>query len=162
MAAPPDIHGIGPDEPRRYWYTSLAELGEKRLRELGAKYDAAYVLTEAPGVQLPETEISPQKPAPRLDLTVLYHNSGYVIYGLAPRRTDFQSVPGISDGLQIRPTMRAYALVERTPSMNSRSVDSGKRQKAYSRHARTFSAARVCVSPIVLAEQSLAIGSHPA
>jgi hypothetical protein len=79
-----DVHGIGPDEPRRYWYTSLAEVGEKRLRELGAEYDAAYVLTEAPGVQLPETEISPAKPAPRLNLKPLYDNGGYMVYELAP------------------------------------------------------------------------------
>jgi hypothetical protein len=78
-----EIHGIGPDEPDRHWHTSLAELGAERLRELGAKYDAAYVLTEAPGVQLPETDIYPSKPTPALELKPLYKNSGYIIYELA-------------------------------------------------------------------------------
>jgi hypothetical protein len=84
-----DIHGIGADEPRRYWHTSLAELPVERLRELGAKYGAAYILTEAPGVRLPEVElpetgISPPKPAPRLNLKELHSNSGYIIYAIAP------------------------------------------------------------------------------
>ena len=76
------IHGIGPDEPKRYWHASLAELGEKRLQELGAEYGAGYVLTEAPGIELPETDLDPKRTVPRLDLKTLYRNDGYIVYQL--------------------------------------------------------------------------------
>ena len=61
----------------------MTELSEARLRELGTQYDAAYLLTEAPGVQLPETDASPAKPARQLNLKVLYRNRGYWVYELA-------------------------------------------------------------------------------
>jgi hypothetical protein len=77
-----DVHGIERDDPRRFWHGSLAELGEPRLRELGKKYRAEYVLTEAPGIELPETEIQPKRTVPRLPLKKLYENEGYVVYQL--------------------------------------------------------------------------------
>jgi len=77
-----DVHGIERDDPRRFWHGSLAELGEPRLRELGKKYRADYVLTEAPGIELPETEIQPKRTVPRLPLKKLYENEGYVVYQL--------------------------------------------------------------------------------
>jgi hypothetical protein len=77
-----DIHGIGPDEPTRRWHATLAELGEARIGALGEKYHADYVLTEAPGVELPETEMQPKRIVPRLGLKALYENDGYIIYQL--------------------------------------------------------------------------------
>jgi hypothetical protein len=55
-----------PEGPR--WYDPLAVVGAKRLRELAAKYDADFIITE-------RTE-------PLLDLEVVYQNSSYVIYRL--------------------------------------------------------------------------------
>ena len=81
-----DIHGIPSEDVRRFWHASLAELGAERLAELGAKYDAAYVLTEAPGVELPETELRPTRPVPRLPLRVVYENQGYIVYELPGRQ----------------------------------------------------------------------------
>jgi len=80
-----DIHGIPSEDVRRFWHASLAELGAERLAELGAKYAAAYVLTEAPDVELPETELRPKRLVPRLNLKPLYENGGYVVYQLRGR-----------------------------------------------------------------------------
>jgi hypothetical protein len=64
-----EIHGTGSDDPRTQWYATLAELGAPRLQELGAKYRAAYAITEA---------------RPRLPLEVVYENEAYIIYRLSP------------------------------------------------------------------------------
>ncbi|MGQ9575713.1 MAG: DUF6798 domain-containing protein [Thermoguttaceae bacterium] len=77
-----DIHGIAQEGPRRYWYGSLAELGDHRLKELGAKYGADYVLTEAPGRTLPETAARPKIIVPRLGLRAVYENQGFIVYQL--------------------------------------------------------------------------------
>jgi hypothetical protein len=50
-------------------YESLTELTPERLRELGTKYAAEYLLTEA---------------EPRLPLERLYANNSYAIYRLTP------------------------------------------------------------------------------
>jgi hypothetical protein len=62
-----DIFATGRPPPE-HWYKSLAELGEKRLRQLGAKYHAQYVITE--------------RVEPLLHLEVIYSNRTYVIYSL--------------------------------------------------------------------------------
>jgi len=78
-----EIHGIERDAPQRYWHGSLAELGAERLKQLGAKYQADYVLTEAPGLELPPTPARPEKiAAPKLPLEILYQNEGYAVYRL--------------------------------------------------------------------------------
>lgn len=78
-----EIHGIERGTPQRYWHGSLSELGAEPLRQLGAKYGADYVLTEAPGLELPPTAARPEKiAAPKLPLTILYQNAGYVVYRL--------------------------------------------------------------------------------
>jgi hypothetical protein len=61
------IYATGfPDGPR--WYDPLAEVGAKRLRELGAKYNADFVITE--------------RTDPLVGLDVVYENGTYVIYRL--------------------------------------------------------------------------------
>jgi hypothetical protein len=55
-----------PEGPR--WYDPLAECGEKRLRELGAEYDADFLISE--------------RTDPLAKLDVLYQNQTYVIYRL--------------------------------------------------------------------------------
>ncbi len=78
-----EIHGIESGTPQRYWHGSLAELGAERLRQLGVKYSADYVLTEAPGLELPPTAARPEKiAAPKLPLTIVCQNAGYVVYRL--------------------------------------------------------------------------------
>jgi len=62
-----DIYGTKPGDPEHQWHASLTELGPERLRELGAKYGAGYLLTEA---------------NPRLPLERLYANRGYAVYRL--------------------------------------------------------------------------------
>jgi len=62
-----EIHGTGSDDPANQWHASLTELGAERLRQLGAKYDAGYLLTEA----------DPPLPLPRL-----YANRVYAVYRL--------------------------------------------------------------------------------
>ena len=62
-----DVFATGRPPPE-HWYKSLAELGEKRLRQLGAKYHAQYVITE--------------RVEPLLHLDVIYSNRTYVIYSL--------------------------------------------------------------------------------
>jgi len=62
-----DIHATGSEDPDERWHRSLAELGSNRLRQLGSKYHADYVLTVS---------------RPRLDLDVVYANDSYVVYRL--------------------------------------------------------------------------------
>ena len=62
-----EIYGTGSDDPENQWHASLTELGAERLRQLGAKYDAKYLLTEAD---------------PPLPLTRLYANRAYAVYQL--------------------------------------------------------------------------------
>ncbi len=81
-----EIHGIPRKDVRRYWHGSLSELGDERLKALGAKYSADYVLTEVPGTRLPETAARPEIAAPRLTLKVVYENDGYVVYRLRDGR----------------------------------------------------------------------------
>jgi hypothetical protein len=69
-----EIHGTGSNDPASRWHQSLADLGAARLKELGAKYQADYVLTLAD---------------PRLPLQAVYENETYIIYRLGP--------PGESD-----------------------------------------------------------------
>ena len=66
-----DIHYSGSEEPGRRWHGSLARVGAPRLRELGEKYDADYVIT----LRWPW----------RLGLPVVYENRSYVIYRLGDR-----------------------------------------------------------------------------
>ena len=61
-----DLSPFSPPAPR--WHGSLADLGAERLRELGAKYDADYVITEISD--------------PPLKLNAVYHKGPYVIYRL--------------------------------------------------------------------------------
>jgi hypothetical protein len=61
------IYATGfPEGPR--WYDPLALVGAERLRELGAKYDADFVITE--------------RTDPLVKLDVVYQNDTYVIYRL--------------------------------------------------------------------------------
>jgi hypothetical protein len=53
-----------PEGPR--WYEPLAEVGAERIKELGAKYDAGYIITE--------------RTDPLLKLPVVFANGTYVIY----------------------------------------------------------------------------------
>jgi len=62
-----DIHGTKTGDPEHEWHASLTELGADRLQELGAKYGAGYLLTEA---------------EPRLPLELLYANRVYAVYRL--------------------------------------------------------------------------------
>jgi hypothetical protein len=63
-----EIHATRSGDPENEWRASLTELGPTRLRELGAKYGAAYLLTEA---------------EPRLPLELLYANRVYAVYRLS-------------------------------------------------------------------------------
>lgn len=77
-----DIHGIGSEEPIRIWQDSLAELGADELREMGEKYHADYVLTEAPGQVFEDRSYKPRFVVPELPLKVLFKNKGFIIYQL--------------------------------------------------------------------------------
>ncbi len=68
-----EIHGTASGDPENQWHASLTELGPDRLRQLGAKYDAKYVLAEAD---------------PRLPLPRLYRNRAYAVYRLPGRVAD--------------------------------------------------------------------------
>jgi hypothetical protein len=60
-----DIYATGfPMAPR--WYEPLAKVGTKRIEQLGAKYDADYLITE--------------RTDPLLKLPVVHQNGTYVIY----------------------------------------------------------------------------------
>jgi hypothetical protein len=61
-----DLFATGQHAPR--WHESLAELGAARLKQLGAKYDADYVIT--------------QTSDPPLGLPEVYQNRSYAIYRL--------------------------------------------------------------------------------
>jgi hypothetical protein len=62
-----DIYATGlPNGPQ--WYEPLAKVGAARLKQLGAKYDADYVITE--------------RTDPLLKLPLVYQNETYVIYRL--------------------------------------------------------------------------------
>ncbi|MEE9602578.1 MAG: DUF6798 domain-containing protein [Thermoguttaceae bacterium] len=62
-----DIHATGSDDPYLRWRGSLAQLGPERLKQLGEKYQADYVLTVN---------------RPRLPLPVVCINRRYVVYRL--------------------------------------------------------------------------------
>jgi hypothetical protein len=69
-----DIYGSGSSEEGMEWYGSLNQLGAARLKELGAKYGADYLLTEG-WLRLPLQRVYPLK-------RVKGEKSGYVIYRL--------------------------------------------------------------------------------
>jgi hypothetical protein len=73
-----DVHGPRSDDPAAVWFQPLALQGARRLRELGVKYHAGYVVTDAPGKKLPE---GPGR-VPRLELPAVYRNSAYIVYQL--------------------------------------------------------------------------------
>ncbi len=62
-----DVHATGRTEPGFVWYPWLADRDEQRLRQLGAKYDANYLITVS------------RRP---LDLPVMYRNRTYAVYCL--------------------------------------------------------------------------------
>jgi len=66
-----DLYGTGLPPPGKPWHGSLAELGAERLKQLGEKYDADYVITVA---------------RPRLELKVMHRNRYYCIYRLSEGR----------------------------------------------------------------------------
>jgi hypothetical protein len=61
-----DLHGS--TDPERPWHKSLTELDPARLTQLGEKYDAQYLLTEA---------------EPALELPCVYRNQSYAVYQLS-------------------------------------------------------------------------------
>jgi hypothetical protein len=61
-----DLYGTG--DKSDPWYDSLAEIDVNRLRQVGEKYDAQFLLTEA---------------QPPVDLPCLYRNETYAVYGLS-------------------------------------------------------------------------------
>jgi hypothetical protein len=63
-----EIHGTKSGDPEYEWHASLTERGAERLEQLGAKYGARYLLTEA---------------QPRLSLELLYANRVYAVYRLS-------------------------------------------------------------------------------
>jgi hypothetical protein len=62
-----ELHATGSGDPENEWRASLTELGAKRLKQLGVKYGAGYLLTEAD---------------PRLPLELLYADRVYAVYRL--------------------------------------------------------------------------------
>jgi hypothetical protein len=62
-----EIYATRSGDPENEWHASLTELGAERIEQLGVKYGAGYVLTEA---------------EPRLPLELLYANRGYAVYRL--------------------------------------------------------------------------------
>ena len=64
-----------PEGPR--WYEPLTEVGTKRIKELGAKYHADYILSErtAPPLKADAGWIEPV-----LKLDVVYKNETYIVY----------------------------------------------------------------------------------
>jgi hypothetical protein len=63
-----DIYSTGERSPQPRWHESLAELGPRRLKQLGRDYDADYVIT--------------QRTDPPLTLDAVYDNRTYIIYRL--------------------------------------------------------------------------------
>ena len=86
-----DIHATGSMAPDERWRESLAELDEARLRALGRKYGANYLLTR--------TE-------PPLDLEVLYRNRHYVVYCLDQYPLKKQNIEGKRGKIKTRRTRR--------------------------------------------------------
>ena len=70
-----EIYGTGSDDPENRWHASLTELGPERLRQVGAKYDAEFLLTEAD---------------PPLTLPRLHTNGTYAVYR---RRSQVADLP---------------------------------------------------------------------
>ncbi len=64
-----------PEGPR--WYEPLSELGTKRIKELGAKYHAGYLLCERTP---PSLKADAEWTEPAIDLDVVYKNDTYIIY----------------------------------------------------------------------------------
>jgi hypothetical protein len=62
-----DIHGLPHPEYQGRWHESLTELSPRRLRELGQRYRADYLVVEA---------------QPSLELPRLYANGSYCVYKL--------------------------------------------------------------------------------
>ncbi len=65
-----ELYATGSQNPNDRWRNSLAELGWRRLRELGAKYGASFAIVE----------IVPDKP--RLEAQPIYENKSYAVYRL--------------------------------------------------------------------------------
>ena len=63
-----DIYATGEPPPEPRWHEPLAEVGAKRLKQLAAKYEADYAITQVTD--------------PLVDLPVVYRNRTYVIYRL--------------------------------------------------------------------------------
>jgi len=63
-----DLYATGQEPPFSRWHASSAELGTGRLRQLGERYDAQYVLAETREAPLP--------------LPIVFHNRAYIIYRL--------------------------------------------------------------------------------
>ena len=63
-----DLYATGSTDPRHRWHESLAALGAERLRQVGARYGAEYVIT-----------LRTERPLP---LEVVYCNESYIIYRL--------------------------------------------------------------------------------
>ncbi len=63
-----DLYGTGCLPPKGRWYATLADLAPERLRQLGVKYGAGYLIAEQNGRPLP--------------LPLLYANRHYAIYRL--------------------------------------------------------------------------------
>jgi hypothetical protein len=71
-----DIYATSyPEGPR--WYEPLTEIGTKRMRELGTKYGADYVLSERTPPPLADNTGWTE---PVLNLDVVYKNGTYIIY----------------------------------------------------------------------------------
>ncbi len=64
------IHATGKPAPFDAWYNCLEELGTERLRQLGRRYGATYVISRRRRQDRPP------------DLPVVYRNRSYVIYRL--------------------------------------------------------------------------------
>jgi hypothetical protein len=62
-----EIHSIDGTEASERWFDTLADAGVERLKKMGARYHADYVITVA---------------QPRLPLQVVYENEAYIIYRL--------------------------------------------------------------------------------
>ena len=62
-----DIYAMPHPEFQGRWHESLTELSPERLRKLGEKYGAAYLVVEA---------------VPAIDLPRVYHNGSYAVYVL--------------------------------------------------------------------------------
>ena len=63
-----ELYMTGEPPPKPRWHGSLAELGVERLKQLGTKYDADYVIMQR--IEEP------------LNLDVVYRNRAYVVYRL--------------------------------------------------------------------------------